>query len=492
MRSWMRRAGILPVVAAVAVVLSGCDLEVLNPGAIQDADLTDPSLMPVLVNGVSSEFNDFYDDMAFDVAILADEMAGTGSYSGTQQYRQGDFDWDNSEGNWAQTHEAVWSADQALIRMQEVSDAEESFDYGTSQDVARAFALKGFALNQLGENFCYAVIEVGPSQPRTVFFDNAIAAFQQAIAIGNASGATEWVTAAYAGIAQSELGKAAFGGGSWGAADAAAQAAINNGAVLGWTDYAIYHQQADINLFWTETWGRAEYGVFRTLAQQMWEQPIAGDPDPRVEFKKCGEWNDPTPADPRTMTKSNLDALIVGGVTPTGDCDGEGSGAHQGADGEHAHYKQMVYTERGSDIPRASGYEMRLIQAEAAMMNNDFAGMMGHINAIRTDLGIATYTTTPTALGTLDYPHDLSSNEAIDVLDRERYATLWMQGRRLFDMDRWDHPFLEGGDNSLGPGLGNWVVGGSSFSPRRSCMPIPKTECLLNENLTDDATTCSG
>ena len=63
-------------VAAFAVVLSGCELEVLNPGAIQDEDLTDPDLMPILVNGVSAEFNDFYDDVAFDVAILADEMAG--------------------------------------------------------------------------------------------------------------------------------------------------------------------------------------------------------------------------------------------------------------------------------------------------------------------------------------------------------------------------------------------------------------------------------
>ena len=152
----------------------------------------------------------------------------------------------------------------------------------------------------------------------------------------------------------------------------------------------------------------------------------------------------------------------------------------------------MLYPERGSDIMRASGYEMRLIQAEAAMMAGQYGEMMGHINAIREHLEINEYATVPTETGTLDYPHDLSSTEAIDILDRERYATLWMQGRRLFDMDRWDHPFLDGGDETLGPGLGNWVVGGSSFAPRRSCMPIPKTECLLNENITDDSTVCTG
>jgi hypothetical protein len=505
MSSWTRRAGILPAVAALAVVASGCDLEVLNPGAIQDSDLTDAALMPVLVNGASSEYNDFADDLAFDVAILSDEMAGTGSYSGTQQFRQGDFDWDNSEGNWAQTHESRWSAEQALERMQEVSDdPEQDFDFNTSPQVARAYALAGFANVRLGENFCFAVFDVGASQPRTAAFDRAITMFNSAISIGNAAGTDgeHWVTAAYAGIAQAELGKASFGGGSWAAADAAAAEAILEGADLDWVDYAIYHAQADVNLFWTETWNRAEYGMFRTLGQQIYE--TYGDP--RLEFKKCGEWKDPDgllgakdsdglltgEVDPRTLTRSQLDALIDAGVDKTDLCDGEGSAAHQGADGAHAHYKQMVYDERGSDIPRASGQEMLLIRAEAAMMDGDFDAMIGYINDIREHLEIEEYTTIPTTLGTLDYPHDMSSNEAIDILDRERYAALFMQGRRLFDQDRWDHPFLEGGDNSIAPGLGNWVVGGSSFTPRASCMPIPKTECLLNPELEGDATTCSG
>ena len=83
-----------------------------------------------------------------------------------------------------------------------------------------------------------------------------------------------------------------------------------------------------------------------------------------------------------------------------------------------------------------------------------------------------------------------ASNEAIDILDRERYASLWLQGRRLHDMDRWNHPFLNGGDNAYGPGLGNWVIGGSSFAPRAACMPIARSECLLNENISGNAEVC--
>ena len=33
-----------------------------------------------------------------------------------------------------------------------------------------------------------------------------------------------------------------------------------------------------------------------------------------------------------------------------------------------------------------------------------------------------------------------------------------------------------------GPAVGDLIVGGFSETPRASCMPIPQTECLLNEN----------
>ena len=485
MSYWTKKTGVLPAMAAFAVILSGCDLEVLNPGAIQDADLTDPALMPVLVAGVSAEYNDFQDDIAFDVAILSDDMAGTGSYSTTQLFRQGFFDFDDSEGNWAQTHEANWAADQAIQRLQEVADANDDFDYLTSPDAARAWMLKGFANVRLGENFCHAVYGVSSSTPRTAAFDTAIAAFNEALTRAAAAGsaADAYAVAARAGIAQAQVGLAVYGSGSWATADAAAQAAIAGGADVDWFDYALYNASADVNIFWSETWGRAEFGVFRTLAQAMYDN----DADPRVAYKKCGEWNDPTnllgggTVDPRTLTAAQLVTLIDGGVTATGDCTGEGSGAHQGADGEHAHYKQTVWDDRGSDIPRASAEEMLLIRAEAAMNAGNFGAMMGFINQIRTNRGLAAYSFTPTVLGTLDYPHDLTSQEAIDVLDRERYATLWMQGRRLYDMDRWDHPFLAGG-----AATGNWVVGGTSFAPRPRCQPVPRTECLLNANLAGD------
>ena len=87
-------------------------------------------------------------------------------------------------------------------------------------------------------------------------------------------------------------------------------------------------------------------------------------------------------------------------------------------------------------------------------------------------------------MGAVTFPADETNmTDALQILDRERYATLWMEGRRLFDLDRWDSPFLNGG----------WIVGSAALTNRLRCMPIPKIECQLNPNLADDANgVCSG
>jgi SusD/RagB-like outer membrane lipoprotein len=462
----------MPVVAAVAVVFSGCSLEVLNPGAIQDADLNTAELMPTLVAGVSAEYNQIGDGYAFDGGRLTDELAGTGSYTSTQEYRQGIFDWLRSEGLWSNTHEAAWSADQAWVRMGEVlGDA-----VNTDSNAARLWAIRGFSRVRLGENFCQVVFDVQDWEERTAAFTRAITDFNMAVTIGNASGGNgaQWATAAYAGIAQAQLGLASYGSVSWADVETAATTAMNQGADVDWFDQAIYHAQANTNQVWNESWGRGEVGVYRTMAQAM-----ADNGDPRTPYTRCGEWNNPTDAYP---------AIITGGVTSTGNCTGQGSGAQQGADGEHAHYRQDKYTERGTDINRASGLEMLLIRAEARMMQGDFQGFIDDINDVRDEYGLANLAT-PTQVGTLTFAQDadwtakLASTDAMEILDRERYATLWVEGRRLYDLDRWDHPFLNGG----------WIVGSAALPRRVSCMPIAKTECQLNPELFDDANgVCSG
>lgn len=431
-----RKTGTTAFAALVgAFALTGCELEVLNPGRILDEDLNTRDLMPILVSGASAEFNHIGDAYAFNVARLTDDLAGTGSYFSTGKFRRGVFDNEDSEGHWEQTHEAAWAAGNAWERLQDVLEGEaNSFD-GSS----RLFLLMGLAHRFLGENFCDVVYDKGPLQPREAAFDSAIVALNQSISIGTTAGASDFVTAAHGGIAQANVGL-----GNWSAAVQAASQVPTN-----FVHNAIYHQTANSNQVWNESWGRAEVGVWATPAQRVF------DGDPRAPYTICGEWNDPT--DPQQ------------GVTPTGVCTGQGSGAHQGADGLTAHYRQDKYNEQGSDVPVVTGTEMRLIEAEAALLGGDLATFTSKVNEVRAFYG-AEPIEQPASAGALDWPN--AQDDAWSILDRERYLTLWMEGRRLFDLDRWQHPFLQGG-TLIGPGA----------EPRVSCMPVPEIECTLNPEI---------
>ena len=92
-----------------ALLLSACDLEVLNPGRILDEDLNTRELMPIIVSGASAEFNDIVDDYSFDIARLTDDLAGTGSYFTTGKYRRGVIDSEDGdvETAWEQAHETA-------------------------------------------------------------------------------------------------------------------------------------------------------------------------------------------------------------------------------------------------------------------------------------------------------------------------------------------------------------------------------------------------
>ena len=93
-----------------------------------------------------------------------------------------------------------------------------------------------------------------------------------------------------------------------------------------------------------------------------------------------------------------------------------------------------------------------------------------------------------TELGALEYPiaynsatggemddKDPADNglDALSILDGERHVTTWLEGRRVWDLHRWDHPFLD-------DGIVFWDVepGG-----RASCYPVPEQECQLNDGL---------
>ena len=105
-------------------------------------------------------------------------------------------------------------------------------------------------------------------------------------------------------------------------------------------------------------------------------------------------------------------------------------------------------------ITIVSAREMHLIIAEGKMAGGDAAGVIAELNKIRALDGLAAYTT----------------QDAGAALKHERYANLFIQGRRLPDMYRW--------------ALKSIIWDSVEQSAAGSFFPIPIRECRANANVT--------
>ncbi|MFQ5536117.1 MAG: RagB/SusD family nutrient uptake outer membrane protein [Gemmatimonadota bacterium] len=437
-----RRLSALVLAATVGMGACGGDLfDVKNPGKILDEDLNTAEGVKALVTGMSADFSVGYDGVSFLGARLGDEMAGSGSYFTTGRYRRGLMDSEDADGYWNDVQRARWVAEAGLQRMEAI----EGFQFQGNRQTAKAFLHAGLANRWFGENFCEVLFSApfesddGTAQPKSAAFQRAVPELENAISHGTSAGATDIVTAAHGALAS----VLAWLGDWSGAMTHAAQVPTD----FEWDAVYSANSGRENNQIWNETHGRFEISAYGALAGSF---PEPGDP--RAPYTDCSN--------------------------PANNCAGA-----NGADGQTPHYRQEKYPERGSDIPLVKGTEMRLLEAENALLQNDLATFTAKINEVRTYHGLAPLTgitMTPGASISGDpggAGPNRTSMEAWDVLDRERHLTNWLEGRRLWDLHRWDHPFLNGGG----------IVYQATVDRRASCIPIADQECQTNPNV---ATKC--
>ena len=120
-------------------------------------------------------------------------------------------------------------------------------------------------------------------------------------------------------------------------------------------------------------------------------------------------------------------------------------------------YPQEKYTSSASPITLSSGREMRLIEAEKKLRDGDRAGAVALLNLLRAGVGLP--------------PESAPDLEAAwTLLRRERAVELWLEGRQLGDVFRWERERAPGRHIQ-------------DLSGRDRCFPIGITELNTNPNL---------
>ena len=380
---------------AALIPLAGCGdiFETEAPGRIADENLDNEVAISGLVVGMSYDLAQAMDGLLEAwVPLAAGELFHGGSYDWAD-VPSGTILPEDVDGIWGDMHQARWVAEEGIERIRGILEAEAGA-FENSPFVARAYLLAGFANRTLGENVCETAIDGGPRELNTVHFERAIEQFTQAIAIGQAAGSEDIVTAAYGGRASARAWL-----GDWAGAVQDAQQ-----VPLAFSYVSKLSADGESNQIAYETHDRFEYTVFGT------------------------EWVD-HPDDPRAPW------IIV--------FENDGSVA-VGANGSTLHYQQKKYTSTEDDVVLTKGTEMLVLRAEAALRNNDIPGAFLLLNEARDHYGMDPLTTPATA------------EEAWSILHVERGATTWLENRRLWDLRRWfdeagaaHHDFLADRDRCI-------------------------------------------
>jgi len=360
------------------------------------------------------------------VTANPDEGAA-GSYFRTGGARRGTIEDQDVDTYWEGIQRARFSAENGVERMREVLGE----NFGEKKTLgARALFFAGISNRVFGETFNRVVFEGGEAQPRTAAFERAIPFFEEAITVAQEAGSEELELAAKGGLAQVHMNL-----GSWSEAE--------NFAADVPTDFqydALFSRNSgrEENEIFNETFERYEMSAIATLTERA-----GGPDDPRVPFTDC---------------RGNVD---------NGVCTAE-----NGAGGNNPHLRQEKYQSLGDDMPLVKGTEMRLIEAEAALrQDGDLGTFTTKINEVRSFYDLDPVEQ-PDQVGSLEHP--IQADDALSILDRERHLTLWLEGRRLNDLTRWDHPFLDGGALAYTSNIA---------SRRASILPVAESECNNNQNV---------
>lgn len=410
----LRRAAWLAAPAALTFTLASCDVQVTNPGPIQATFLDNKNALGAIVNGAGRNLAETLNWTSYTGAAISRELqaaGSTGAFGISVQQQSGKLTEDEGGTYWNTAQLARWTAEDAVTRTRAILG---DVDAAKSVQVAQALVWAGFANRHLGENFCDAIIDGGPKQAYTVYLDRAEANFTEAITVATAAANPTLVSAATAGRAGVRLLKNNLTGAT---ADAA--------AIPNTFAYQMSYFVTELDQYNRIYWAAANQPY---RAHTVWNTYYDS-------YRK-------TSRDPRVPFDSSATQLL-------GD-------AAVGSLGRVRWYFQTKYPANTSKINLTTGWEMRLIEAEAKLVANDVTGAMTLVNGRRVALALAPWTAA-------------NATEAWVALKRERGIEMWLESRRLGDFRRWAALSRPGASDDM--------------TGRDLCFVIPRSELDTNPNL---------
>ena len=388
----MRVAAAGLVVAVFGTSACGDLLDVTNAGLIEDEALNDPTFAAALVAGISADFSRAMNPgISRYASVMAFEMTPGLSDQGEHVIGYLDGDIVDRQESWEHAARARWVASAGVVRLKESLGT----NYESSSNAARANVFAGFANRLLGENMCFAVIDGGAVQDRSVHFSIAEGYFTEAarIAVNAGDDDTRW--AAFGGRASVRAWQ-----GNW--SGAVEDAKLVPGEFV-WE--AKFSSGGVSNATFSEQY----LSRYLTMQGSVW-----------LDIPGFDEGQDPR------MPWSKTKLLDDQGVAPPT----RGGGWRT--------WPETKYETRDSDVPVTHGAEMLVLRAEAALRAGDIAGMTDRLNdsrALARWKGLLDPLTVPASV-----------DEAWEVFMIERLATIWLEYRAFWDRARW---FDEGRDDIL-------------------------------------------
>ncbi len=415
------------ILALLLFSAAACDgiLDVSNPGAIEEEELTDPALEQTMINGVIGEFQYTHSYTSQWTGTVADELLLDHTFAQTIPMVLRTADENNVYVNniysfWQRSRA---SADDAASRLQVI----HGDDAWSKLNMLKALAYGGYSYVMLAETFCEVPINVSAAYSPEDLFGMAIDRFEQALEVADNA-----LAAGEPGARVEQLRNMAYLG--------AARASLNLGEM---TDAESYASQVDEDF---EMWNRhsensaRQYNPFRDPTTGANNRYLS----PGLPFQNLDDIRVP-------HTAEKLTSLVEGTMMYI---------PYQPYSFSDWTPEDSLEFQRSTDVRIASALEARYIIAEA---QGPTGYTLNLVNERRLFVG-----------------HDevnLAGDELMAELREQRARDFYLTGKRFSDLRRYINLygidlFPSGTDPFQGQTYGNVT-----------CLPIPQSERNSNPNL---------